>query len=99
MTGKEYHTCHKILSANKEIKIQIVMTVEYRVKKDAPKGLVPLWQACDPGWQALETITFIFQMTKLACLPESARGWFIVTKLIISRLGSASRVIFYNVWL
>lgn len=73
--------------------------MEYRVKKDAPKGLVLLWQASDPGWQALETIAFIFQMTKLACLPESARGWFIVTKLIISRLGSASGVILCNVWL
>lgn len=94
MTGKEYHTCHKILSASKEIKLQIVMTIECRVKKDAQKGLVLLWQACDPGGQALETITFIFQMTKLACLPQSVRGLFIVTKLIISRLGSASRVIF-----
>lgn len=94
MTGKEYHTCQKILSVIKELKIQILITIECRVKKDAQKGLVLLWQACDSGGQALETITFIFRMTKLACLPESARGLFIVTKLIISRLGPVSRVIF-----
>lgn len=44
--------------------------------------------------QAWETITFIFQMIKLAYLSESTSGLFIVTKLIISRLGSATWVIF-----